>query len=77
MGQQSSRSTVEGEAGEMDFDRLVEVRPAIKLLHFERAAEMREKCNEWETGRAQEQNEELRNMGKVEKFWIEDGLRFG
>ncbi|TGO47245.1 hypothetical protein BCON_0287g00150 [Botryotinia convoluta] len=73
--QQSSHSTEDANTKETHFDRLVELNPAIKLTHFYRTEERRKEGKEWETGRAQMQSENLRNLGKVENIWLEKWIK--
>ncbi|TEY43707.1 hypothetical protein BOTCAL_0362g00110 [Botryotinia calthae] len=68
---QSRHSTVESNEKEICFNRLVELNPAIKLVHFYRAEKERGEGAEWETGGARVQSETLRNLGKVESIWME------
>jgi thioester reductase-like protein len=72
---QYNGSIEENEAKKMNFDRLVRVNPAIKLLQFYKAEGMRQRYNEWETGRVQEHSQRLRSLGKVESTWMDRWVR--
>ncbi|KAK6598613.1 nonribosomal peptide synthetase [Botrytis cinerea] len=72
---QSHHRTVESNEKETCFNRLVELNPAIKLIHFYRAEEKSKKGKEWETERAQMQSKRIQNLGKVENIWLEKWIK--